>query len=194
MERTKQFKMIVSEMADTYEKKNADYGNSFEKTLDKWGINIGLARLEDKFNRVTQLLSTTASPKVDESIDDTLKDLATYSIMLLMWLEKDIDVNVCEPVTLIHKTNNIAYNYDYLCDLKNWKLKSGINSKGFPAKTIYADVDKYVIDNNILKIYFKNVRSPKNQIVGSGTYIGEYPIDKLSDFGLEKSQIVGKKS
>ena len=51
-----------------------------------------------------------------------------------------------------------------------------------------------MIDNNILKIYFKNVRNTRNQIVGSGTYVGEYPIDRLSDFGLEKSQIVSRKS
>lgn len=194
MERTEQFKQIVSEMIDTYEKKNADYGNSFEKTLNKWGVNIGLARIEDKFNRVTKLLTNSCQQVNDESVEDTLKDLATYSIMLLMWLEKDIDVNVYESATLIHKTNHIAYNYDYLCDLKNWKLKGGINSNGFPTKTMYADVDKYTIDNNILKIYFKNVRNTRNQVVGSGTYIGEYPIDRLSDFGLEKSQIIGRKS
>ena len=188
MDRTEQFKHIVSEMIDTYEKKNADYGNSFEKTLDKWGVNIGLARMEDKFNRITKLLSNSCQQVNDESVEDTLKDLATYSIMLLMWLEKDnYEWKAIKP-------GHMVYNYDYLCDLKNWKLKGGINSNGFPTKTMYADVDKYTIDNNILKIYFKNVRNTRNQIVGSGTYVGEYPIDRLSDFGLEKSQIMGRKN
>lgn len=191
MERTEQFKQIVSEMIDTYEKKNADYGNSFEKTLNKWGVNIGLARIEDKFNRVTKLLTNSCQQVNDESVEDTLKDLATYSIMLLMWLKKD-DTGIFNLNTISSMIDYVKC--DYLQNLKNWKLKGGINSNGFPTKTMYADVDKYTIDNNILKIYFKNVRNTKNQIVGSGTYIGEYPIDRLSDFGLEKSQIMGRKS
>lgn len=87
MTNTERFKQIVSEMADTYERKNHDYGNSFEKTLDKWGYKIGLARLDDKLNRVDQLMETEAKVN-DESIDDTLRDLATYAIMFLMWKEK----------------------------------------------------------------------------------------------------------
>ena len=191
MERTEQFKKIVSEMVDTYEKKNTDYGNSFEKTLDKWGVNIGLARIDDKFNRVTKLLTNSCQQVNDESVEDTLKDLATYSIMLLMWLKKD-DTGIFNLNTISSMVDYVKC--DYLQNLKNWKLKGGINSNGFPTKTMYADVDKYTIDNNILKIHFKNVRNTRNQIVGSGTYIGEYPIDRLLDFGLEKSQIVGGKS
>lgn len=191
MENIEQFKKIVSEMADIYEKKNADYGNSFEKTLNKWGVNIGLARIEDKFNRVTKLLTNSCQQVNDESVEDTLKDLATYSIMLLMWLKKD-DTGIFNLNTVSSMVDYVKCNY--LQNLKNWKLKGGINSNGFPTKTMYADIDKYTIDNNILKIYFKNVRNTRNQIVGSGTYIGEYPIDRLSDFGLEESQIVGRKS
>jgi len=87
MTNTERFKQIVSEMADTYERKNHDYGNSFEKTLDKWGHRIGLARLDDKLSRVDLLMEQEAQVK-DESIEDTLKDLATYAIMLLIWKEK----------------------------------------------------------------------------------------------------------
>jgi len=110
-----------------------------------------------------------------------------------MWLKKD---NVLSgTATVKQNQDNTVYNYSYLNGLSNWKLKGGVNSNGFPTRTMYADVDNYIItDNNTLKIYFKNVRNTKNQIVGSGTYIGEYPVDRLSDFGLEKGQIVGKKS
>ena len=87
MTNTDRFKQITNEMADTYEKKNHDYGNSFENTLNKWGYQIGLARLDDKLSRAALLMHDDAKVK-EESIEDTLKDLATYAIMLLMWKEK----------------------------------------------------------------------------------------------------------
>lgn len=90
MTNTERFKQITTEMAETYEKKNHDYGNSFEKTLNKWGYQIGLARLDDKLSRAALLMHEPAEVK-DESLEDTLKDLATYALMLLMWREKQND-------------------------------------------------------------------------------------------------------
>ena len=203
MDNIEKFKQIVSEMADTYEKKNADYGNSFETTLDKWGVNIGLARIEDKFNRITSLLSSSDQKVKDESIDDTLKDMATYTIMLLMWLQKpkcsgkvvlsnsitDTDVSFsfggdnCAAVTDGIATI-IGFNPDHLLTLKHWKLKGGIDSKGFPTKTMYADVERYEIVGNNVKIYFNNVRNTRGQLVGSGTFVSTYPLNKLNEYGL----------
>ena len=201
MNNIEKFKQIVSEMADTYEKKNADYGNSFETTLDKWGVNIGLARIEDKFNRITSLLSSSDQKVKDESIDDTLKDMATYTIMLLMWLQKPKcsgRVVLSNSITDVSKfsfggdncvavTNEVAtigFNLDHLLTLKHWKLKGGIDSKGFPTKTMYADVERYEIVGNNVKIYFNNVRNTRGQLVGSGTFVSTYPLNKLNEYGL----------
>lgn len=90
MTNTERFKQITTEMAETYENKNHDYGNSFDTTLDMWGYQVGLARLYDKFSRAALLMQEPAEVK-DESLEDTLKDLATYAIMLLMWREKQND-------------------------------------------------------------------------------------------------------
>lgn len=202
MDNIEKFKQIVSEMADTYEKKNADYGNSFETTLDKWGVNIGLARIEDKFNRITSLLSSSDQKVKDESIEDTLKDMATYTIMLLMWLQKPkcsgrvvlsnsiTDVskfsfggdNNCVAVT--NEVATIGFNLDHLLTLKHWKLKGGIDSKGFPTKTMYADVERYEVIGDNIKIYFNNVRNTRGQLVGSGTFVSTYPLNKLEEYGL----------
>lgn len=198
MDNITKFKQIVSEMTDTYEKKNADYNNSFETTLDKWGVNIGLARIDDKFNRITALLSSVDQKVNDESIEDTLKDMATYTIMLLMWLNKgknnpcvqkvsNIEVPSVTPKVINNNTTYKKGDYAYLLDIKHWKLKGGIDSKGFPVKTLYADVERYeVIDDNI-KIYFNNVKNPKGTLVGSGNFVSLYPIDKLSEYGLDKA-------
>ena len=40
----KKFNEIICKMADTYEKKNADYGDSFEQTCDEFGITAAIVR------------------------------------------------------------------------------------------------------------------------------------------------------
>lgn len=79
-----QFRLIARQMADTYKRKNADYGNSFSKTIAKYGVGTALARIDDKLSRATQLLLHGNRQVNDEAVTDTLADLATNSIMLLM--------------------------------------------------------------------------------------------------------------
>lgn len=82
-----QFMDITTNMAKTHAAKNHDYGNSFEQSLDKFGLLAAVVRMGDKMNRIESLSKKEAEVK-DESIKDTLLDLATYSIMTLMWLNK----------------------------------------------------------------------------------------------------------
>lgn len=82
-----QFIDITSNMAKTYAAKNHDYGNSFEQSLDKFGLVASIVRMEDKMNRIESLSKKEAEVK-DESIKDTLLDLANYAIMTVMWLSK----------------------------------------------------------------------------------------------------------
>ena len=72
-------------MTELYERKNKDYGNSFDKTLNEFGIVAGLIRLNDKMNRVKSIYNKDVSVK-DESPEDTLIDLANYAVMTLMWI------------------------------------------------------------------------------------------------------------
>ena len=81
------FMDITTNMAKTYAAKNHDYGNSFEQSLDKFGLVASVVRLGDKMNRIESLTKKEAQVK-DESIKDTLLDLASYSVMTLMWLNK----------------------------------------------------------------------------------------------------------
>lgn len=83
-----QFKGIVDKMINLYEIKNKDYGNSFEQSCDDFGITAGLVRMSDKFNRIKTLAKQDNLVK-DESIEDTLIDLANYSIMTLIWYKNN---------------------------------------------------------------------------------------------------------
>ena len=82
-----QFMSITHNMAKTYAAKNHDYGNSFEQSLDKFGLVASVVRLGDKMNRIESLTKKEAQVK-DESIKDTLLDMANYAIMTVMWMDK----------------------------------------------------------------------------------------------------------
>lgn len=81
------FMDITTNMAKTYAVKNHDYGNSFEQSLDKFGLLAAVVRMGDKMNRIESLSKKEAEVK-DESIKDTLLDLANYAIMTVMWLNR----------------------------------------------------------------------------------------------------------
>jgi hypothetical protein len=79
---------ICLELNNIYEKKNADYGNSFENSLDKHGLIAGIVRMDDKMSRLISLNSKNEQQVLDESLRDTLMDLANYAIMSVMWLDE----------------------------------------------------------------------------------------------------------
>lgn len=79
---------ICKELNDIYAKKNHDYGDSFHKTFVEWGMATAGLRLTDKLNRFTQLAKGAEVRVNDESIIDTLNDLANYAIMTRMELEQ----------------------------------------------------------------------------------------------------------
>lgn len=77
---------ICQGMNELYRRKNADYGDSFSKSFQEYGLTMSCIRLEDKLNRLKALRNSTAQV-ADESIIDTLTDLANYAIMTIIELE-----------------------------------------------------------------------------------------------------------
>lgn len=71
---------ITEELHYTYESKNCDYGNSYSKVRKDHGIDQFLVYAKSKINRI-ESLARKGDAKVDESIEDSLKDLANYCIM-----------------------------------------------------------------------------------------------------------------
>lgn len=84
--KTKKHKLICEKLNALYKAKNADYGDSFGKSYREYGLTMPCIRLEDKLNRLKSL-NFSKSAKVNESIEDTLMDLANYAIMTLIELE-----------------------------------------------------------------------------------------------------------
>ena len=87
---TDSFQNIVCTMYDTYRKKNHDYGNSFAATWNEFGSNglvTAVAQISHKYHRLLNL-TNGAQPQVDESLRDTLMDMANYCVLTLMELDK----------------------------------------------------------------------------------------------------------
>lgn len=85
------YNRIVEKMQKTFLAKNHDYGNSFATTWREFGDKgpiTGVAQISHKYHRLLNLALGT-KPQVDESIDDTLMDMANYCILTLMELQKD---------------------------------------------------------------------------------------------------------
>ena len=79
-------KNICDSLNDLYKKKNQDYGDSFSKSYKEYGLTMSLIRLEDKLNRLKSLNKNGNAQVKDESIQDTLMDLANYAIMTMLEL------------------------------------------------------------------------------------------------------------
>ena len=88
------FRQMTEEMANLYEKKNADYGDSFGETYRRLGLISAVTRIQDKCNRLCNLAVNKSGQQVkDESIRDTLIDLANYAIMTLIELDEEAKEN-----------------------------------------------------------------------------------------------------
>lgn len=92
-QKSNKFRSIVNDMADLYEKKNSNYGDSFGQLFEELGPTAGLVPLWNKLHRATSLIK--GDKNNFESLEDTFKDLACYAIMNLIEMEaqknKEID-------------------------------------------------------------------------------------------------------
>lgn len=81
---------ICEDLNEIYARKNHDYGDSFGKGYAEYGMVMAVIRLEDKLNRLKSLIKAESLVK-DESINDTLMDLANYAIMTVIERERTTD-------------------------------------------------------------------------------------------------------
>lgn len=88
MSKKEQHERLINSIHEMYVKKNADYGSSFDLSLDEFGLVSSAIRMTDKLNRFKQLMDSEGLVK-DEKLEDTLLDLANYAIMTVMWLENE---------------------------------------------------------------------------------------------------------
>ena len=84
---------LCRELQELYHRKNLDYGDSFHLAFLEEGLAMPRIRLGDKYLRFKTLTSGEKQRVSDESIRDTLIDLANYSIMTIMELDQAMSTN-----------------------------------------------------------------------------------------------------
>lgn len=94
MNQVERFEQLTTKMADTYRAKNHDYGDSFGCSIEEFGLVAAAVRMNDKLNRFKTLIQKDARVK-DESIRDTLLDLANYAIMTVVEMDR-VKTEQCE--------------------------------------------------------------------------------------------------
>lgn len=88
MEKIEKHRHITKELTKLYEIKNKDYGDSFGKGFKEYGLTMPCIRLEDKLNRLKSIVKNNKINVCNESLEDTLIDLANYAIMTVIELRK----------------------------------------------------------------------------------------------------------
>lgn len=84
-----QFEDVTLQLRNIYDAKNRDYGDSFSQSFKEEGMAMVRIRLGDKLNRLKNLTRGAEQQVKDESVRDTLLDLANYAIMTIMELDKE---------------------------------------------------------------------------------------------------------
>lgn len=77
---------VLRELERVYKIKNHDYGDSFAILFRKYGLKSTVIRLWDKVLRLETLCEKQAKVK-DETVIDTLRDIANYAIMTIVEME-----------------------------------------------------------------------------------------------------------
>ena len=79
---------LCKALHNIYKAKNKDYGDSLSSLRKEFPEAI-LIRLGDKYNRLKALMKNGKAEVKDESIEDTLLDLANYCLMEIV--ERRVD-------------------------------------------------------------------------------------------------------
>ena len=84
----KKWKKWKNDLKNLLIEKNQKYGNSFFKTADEYGKSVLILRIDDKLNRLKQLILRNETDNMQgENVQDTLIDIAGYAILAKMYLE-----------------------------------------------------------------------------------------------------------
>lgn len=91
---------ICEDLNKMYIFKNERYNNSFGAQFEELGPVSAVVRLSDKFNRLKALLLNPVEDVGDESVLDTLSDMANYCIMTMIELEVADELKLIDDVSV----------------------------------------------------------------------------------------------
>lgn len=188
----KAFKKAADEIVELHSKKNENYGNSFSKLFNELGEMAGLVPLYNKLDRLTNLVK--GKQNYFESKEDTLKDLASYALMMLVEIRRKEDEKtheVCGAKEL-NKYNDTV-NYTPVGSIHGVKVTPSatpsIDNTCFCTEAEQPIINNVVADHSILKTATPNdyvtLRTPNKGGFSVNTSTTETTTDTKSlDLGL----------
>ncbi len=87
MTKPERHKALCNILNEIYKQKNQAYGDSFHDTFVEEGLAMARIRLSDKLNRFKTLSRNPNIDQADESLTDTLLDLANYALMTILEID-----------------------------------------------------------------------------------------------------------
>ena len=147
------------ELLQTFVDKNADYGNSFESSLEEYGLIAALIRMEDKMGRLRTLIKSEAKVK-DESISDTLRDLSNYALMASVWFDHMND-SKDELDEQIEDLNQKLINH--LTELGDPNNENERMAKLFPNTGYYSGIKVFKPGEKTV-FFEQDIKEPSNEI------------------------------
>ena len=160
MNNVEKFKKIATELGELYEVKDRAYGSSFADTYKKLGIISAVTRISDKYNRLCNLATNPDIDNLGESLEDTLRDMASYCIMTVMELENAKPIGLDIQGNII-KVGDVSFSSDVSflkedkipipaeeangflrrCDITGFQCDGDISSQPFPKTIHHTPVD-----------------------------------------------------
>lgn len=90
-EEIKAFKAMTEKMYETFKNKRHDYGQSTTELFNEFGPIAMYIKMYDKMSRFKNLMNNSNNYVKDESILDTLLDLANYALITILEYQKVVD-------------------------------------------------------------------------------------------------------
>jgi len=144
---TKRFEELINEILELYRAKNNDYNSNKENGYENFMQceKIGLpawkgviVRLTDKWSRILTLAGGKEQKVKSESIKDTLRDNAVYSLICIELLERE------EAKEKLHHAVKINNNANYGLAVND------INNNGWNTILAYKH-NRFLANNNVNK-------------------------------------------
>lgn len=157
-------KELTDEIIDIYKAKNKDYGDSFSDSFKEFGITSAVVRMNDKMNRIKSLAKSDDRQVKDESLRDTLVDLANYALMTVLELEIKPDDNAFPFRKTLDLEEFIQFNGIFVkrkntIGFKQWNsiqiVKSLEDGKKYYLKALFSGIDD--IDTYLCFDFFNNI-------------------------------------
>lgn len=138
----------MDKMLEISKQKNADYtGDSNDpfsnftrvEALGICSTEQGfLTRMTDKMCRITSFVNQGTLMVKDESVEDTLQDLANYCILFMGYLESEKKAAKQHYVDMDKRAELYASNFDYVLEKRGKKA-----ALAYIAEELGVDLDKY---------------------------------------------------